>query len=81
MNGFEFDPTKSKANLEKHGIDFQTVQALWNDPQLLEVQARSDDEERYLLIGKIDDIHWSVVVTYRGDRVRLISARRSRRMR
>ena len=79
MNGFEFDPTKSKANLEKHGIDFEAVQALWNDPQLLEVQARSDDEERFLLIGKIDDIHWSVVVTYRGDRVRLISARRSRK--
>ena len=29
---FEYDPDKSAANREKHGIDFDEAQALWNDP-------------------------------------------------
>lgn len=48
MNDFEFDDDKSKANLEKHGIDFQTAQELWKDPDLLEFQAKSEDEPRLL---------------------------------
>ncbi len=52
MIEFEFDPEKSLANLAKHGIDFDTAQGLWDDPDLLQVQARSDDEPRYLVIGK-----------------------------
>ena len=34
---FEFDPAKSAANLKKHGIDFLGAQALWSDPDRLEV--------------------------------------------
>lgn len=41
---FEFHPAKSAANLEKHGIDFQDAQAIWNDPDRLEIPARSLDE-------------------------------------
>lgn len=78
MIEFEFDPEKSLANLAKHGIDFDTAQGLWDDPDLLQVQARSDDEPRYLVIGKLDDKHWSAVITYRELRVRIISVRRSR---
>ncbi|MGB1921730.1 BrnT family toxin [uncultured Alcanivorax sp.] len=79
MIEFEFDQTKSKANQDKHGIDFEAAQALWNDPYLLEVRAKSEDEQRFLLIGKIGRKHWSAVVTYREDRIRLISVRRSRK--
>ena len=61
---FEFDSSKSDSNRLKHGIDFEEAQALWNDPMLLEIPAKIEDEQRYLLIGIIDIQHWSAVVTY-----------------
>ncbi len=75
---FEFDETKSTANVEKHGIDFRSAQELWNDPDLLEIEATSENERRHLVIGRIGEKHWSAVVTYREDRIRIISVRRSR---
>jgi hypothetical protein len=76
---FEFDINKSESNKGKHGIDFIEAQALWNDPDLLEIPAKKlEDEKRYLLIGKIGQKHWSAVITYRNDTVRIISVRRSR---
>ncbi len=79
MLNFVFDDNKSMTNLEKHGIDFQTAQQLWKDPDLLEIQVKSDDESRFLVIGCIDEKHWSAVITYRSERIRLISVRRSRK--
>lgn len=76
---FEFDPSKSEANKAKHGIDFDEAQALWDDPLLLEAPARTDDEPRFLVIGRIGAKHWSAVCVRRDDRVRLISVRRARR--
>lgn len=76
---FEFDLKKSTSNKQKHGIDFKEAQALWVDPHLLEIEAKSTDEPRFLLIGKIGSKHWSAVVTYRDDKVRIISVRRSRK--
>jgi uncharacterized protein len=76
---FEFDPAKSASNLEKHGIDFDAIQAIWQDGMRVEIRARTTDEPRWLLAGQIENKHWSVVVTYRGQRVRIISARRSRK--
>jgi uncharacterized protein len=76
---FEFDPAKSVSNLEKHGTDFTAVQKLWEDAMRVEIPARTVDEPRWLVIGQIEGKHWSVVVTYRGQRVRIISARRSRK--
>ncbi len=78
MKTFEFDETKSQANLLKHGIDFVDAQALWNDPRLLEIPAKTEDEPRYLMIGLINGKHWSAVITYRNTNIRLISVRRSR---
>jgi len=78
MIAFEFDETKSQTNLLKHGINFVDAQALWDDPRLLEIQAKTADEPRYLIIGLIDGKHWSAVITYRGVNIRLISVRRSR---
>ena len=75
---FEFDPAKSASNLEKHGIDFTAIQAIWQDAMRVEIPARTVDEPRWLVIGQLEGRHWSVVVTYREDRVRIISARRSR---
>jgi uncharacterized DUF497 family protein len=75
---FEYDAKKSKANKEKHGIDFGEAQALWDDPDVVEVPAKTVDEERFLVVGKIDNKHWSGIITYRGKKTRIISVRRSR---
>ena len=76
---FEFDPKKSEANKRKHGIDFATAQSLWDDPHLVEIPARTTDELRVLIIGKLGENHWAGVITYRGEKVRIISVRRARR--
>ena len=78
MDAFEFDPIKSRSNFVKHNIDFVEAQLLWNDPMLLEIAAKTEDEPRYLVIGLIDGKHWSAVITYRGTTIRLISVRRAR---
>ena len=78
MFSFEFDPRKSKSNLEKHGIDFVQAQMLWLDPDLLEIPAKTVDESRFLVIGRFGDKHWSAVTTYRDENIRIISVRRAR---
>ena len=76
---FEFDEKKSFANKQKHGVNFDEIQALWDDFDLLEIPAKTvQDEGRCLVIGKIGSKHWSAVITYRDDSIRIISARRSR---
>ena len=75
---FEFDPRKNAANKKKHGIDFIEAQALWDDPDLLEIPAKTTDEPRYLVVGIISEKHWSGIITYRQDKIRIISVRRSR---
>ena len=75
---FEFDPVKSAANLQKHGIDLMTAQALWSDAGLVILPSRYPDEPRFLAIGRIGSQHWTAVFAERGDTVRLISVRRAR---
>ena len=76
---FEFDLQKSDNNKIKHKIDFNEAQELWKDPDLIEIPVRTSDESRYLVIGKISGKHWSGVITYRGEKIRIISIRRSRK--
>lgn len=78
MTDFEYDPRKSESNKMKHEVDFEEAKALWNDPKAILVPARSDDEIRYLVIGKMQGKHWTAVATNRGANVRIISVRRSR---
>ncbi len=78
MHSFEFDENKSQTNLSKHGIDFVEAQLLWLGPDLLEIPANTTDEPRYLMIGRIGSRHWSAVVTYRDENIRIISVRRCR---
>jgi uncharacterized DUF497 family protein len=75
---FEFDNDKSNKNREKHGIDFLEAQLLWEDPDRVVIPARTTDEPRYLLIGKINEKCWSAVFTHRKEKLRIISVRRSR---
>ncbi|MFN3499100.1 MAG: BrnT family toxin [Pannonibacter indicus] len=76
---FEYDPAKSTSNLSKPGIDFDQAQALWEDPWMLEAPAKTEDEPRFLSIGKIEGKHWAAVWTPRGEAVRIISVRRARK--
>jgi len=76
---FEFDEQNSRTNKSKHGIDFVEAQALWEDLDLLEIPARTQDEPRVMIIGKIKDKHWSAIITPRGEKTRIISVRPSRR--
>jgi uncharacterized DUF497 family protein len=76
---FEFDSRKSDGNKIKHGIDFFEAQALWDDPDFIEIPLLSGDEPRFLVIGKISEKHWSGIITYRSDKIRIISVRRSRK--
>jgi len=75
---FEFDERKSAANTTKHGIDFVEAQALWDDGDLLEIPARTLDEPRWLVVGRIGGTHWAAIVTRREERIRIISVRRAR---
>lgn len=76
---FEFNPIKSSSNRKKHGIDFLEAQALWDDPDFIEIPTKASDEPRFVIIGKIAGKYWSAIVTYRGERTRIISVRRSRK--
>lgn len=76
---FEFDINKSLANKEKHGIDFEEAQELW-----LGMCAELPPFDRYgefrnLVLGKINDKHYTAIITRRGDNIRIISVRRSRK--
>jgi uncharacterized DUF497 family protein len=75
---FEFDDYKSAVNKEKHGINFDEAQRLWLDESRVEVPARFDDEARSLVVGKIGDDHLAAVITYRGEKTRIISVKRAR---
>jgi uncharacterized protein len=75
---FEYDPDKSAANLAKHGIDFEQAQALWNDDDRFEIMSGGETEPRWLVIGKIEDRHWTAIYTMRDKNIRIISVRRSR---
>jgi uncharacterized DUF497 family protein len=76
---FEFNPQKSDSNKIKHGIDFNEAQELWDDPHLIEIPVKTSDEPGYLVIAEISGKHWSAIITYRGEKMRIISVRRSRK--
>jgi uncharacterized DUF497 family protein len=76
---FEYDENKSSINKQKHGIDFEEVQQLWKDDNMLELMTSFENEMRYLTIGQIHHKFYTVVITYRNDNIRIISARRSRK--
>lgn len=76
---FEYDSAKSVANARKHGLNFDEAQALWDDVDRVEIPARTVDELRWLVIGRIEGTAYSAVITYRGARVRVISVRRARK--
>ncbi len=78
---FEWDATKAEINRYKHGVSFQNAAAVFSDPKALfrEDPAHSEVEARRLVMGRARGWLLVVAFTVRGDRVRLISARRASR--
>lgn len=75
----EYDPNKSAANLEKHGIDFEEAKALWDDENALMIRVDRPGEERHTLFASLNGAVWTAVITFRGEAVRIISVRRARK--
>ncbi|MFJ3052254.1 BrnT family toxin [Pseudomonas nitroreducens] len=78
---FEWDEAKNQANIRKHGIDFNDVPELFQQPYLAQRDNREDyGEERWVNLGRIGSLVSLVVSTERqGDMVRIISARKATR--
>ena len=77
---FEYDNNKSRINKEKHGIDFEKAQSLWDDDNALIIPANiMDDEMRYALISKLDEKCYVAIFTLRNEKYRIISVRRCRK--
>ena len=74
---FDWDPGKSAINEAKHGLTLASASAVWAGPVVI-LPSKHPGEPRHLAIGLIEGLHWTVVFARRGDRLRLISARRSR---
>jgi uncharacterized DUF497 family protein len=75
---YEFDDAKSAANKAKHGLDFSEAQKLWQDADAVEIPAKSDVEQRKMLIARIEEKIWSAIFTERENKIRIISVRRAR---
>jgi len=74
---FEYDPAKSGENRQKHGIDFEQAQALWNG-KVVTIASRYPEEKRLLAIGQIAERSWTAIITQRHENIRIISVRLSR---
>jgi uncharacterized protein len=74
---FEWDPAKAKANIARHGVSFEAAQAVFTDLQALELLDDWTEEERWRLLGRATSDILLVVYTERGERVRIISARKA----
>ncbi len=79
-DGFEWDATKSSANLAKHGISFDDAIKIFRDRCVERENGRHDyGEIRRVAIGRVADLLATVIYTYRGANRRIISARRANR--
>ena len=79
---FEWDPTKARANVEKHGVTFDEASTAFQDTLSVTIPdpLHSEDEERLVLIGYSHRGRLLVIVhTDRGDLIRVISARQATR--
>ena len=74
----EYDENKRLTTIAKHKIDFLDMAEILQSQHLV-IDARSEIEERKIAVGKLGGSYFAVVFTMRGDRVRIITARKARR--
>jgi uncharacterized DUF497 family protein len=75
---FEWDPDKAHSNLEKHGISFADSVEVLSDPYAITIEDQTSEEQLHITLG-LDAIGRVLVVVYtwRGDSIRIISARKT----
>jgi uncharacterized protein len=81
---FEWDETKARSNLAKHGVSFLLATRVWDDPSIDLVAQIEEGEERWLAVGAVSTVTvLAVAHVYRGEDgnevVRIISARKATR--
>ena len=75
---YEWDPNKAITNIEKHGIDFADAVTVFDDLNAVTIDDPDYEEQRFITIAMDAFSRILVVVyTWRGDRIRLISARKA----
>jgi uncharacterized protein len=78
---YQWDPNKASLNLQKHGIDFADAVSVLEDDRAITIEDQRHDEERFITIGMDAMARILLVVyTWRGNQIRLISARRADRI-
>ena len=76
---YQWDPAKARANIEKHNVDFADAVGVFEDEWALTIKEQLiAGEQRFATLGT-DFLGRVLVVvyTYRGNDIRLISARRA----
>ena len=76
---FEYDEEKNSRNRERHGIDFENAQKLWNTDHTLTPAREAAGEIRLFIVGRLEGKLYAAVFTMRGNVIRLISCRRADR--
>jgi uncharacterized DUF497 family protein len=80
MSGYEWNETKRKSNLSKHGVDFAAIDSfVWEAAKVIEDRRRSYGEARFLAFGPIGRRLHCVVFSVRGENIRIISLRKANR--
>jgi uncharacterized protein len=76
---FEWDDAKAASNWRDHGITFETAREAFKDAFAVErVDNRhGDNEERIALLGMVENHLLFISYTLRGERIRIISARKA----
>ncbi len=76
---FEWDEVKAESNFLKHGVDFVDAIGVFDDA-FADYRSDADreyGEERVIVVGVAKGVLLTVVYTERGERIRLISARKA----
>jgi len=76
-DGFEWDDAKAAQNYADHGVTFETAKGVFKDPFAIERLDDREDygEDRFVIIGMVDERVLCVTYTPRNDNIRIISVR------
>jgi uncharacterized protein len=81
---FAWDVAKSRANQAKHKVSFELAMLVFADPHVLSLPDDCETEDRWLTIGRINDVIILAVVhtsedQHNAETIRIISARKATR--
>jgi len=76
---FEWDEKKNLINIQKHKISFEEATKLFEISNVIVKAKNIEDEERFAIIGKLNQKCYFCVFTIRNEKIRIISVRRCRK--